>query len=63
MIGPFHQLLATHCANHRSASLTINRCDLVIKQGDGGNALVLLYIYIYFLYVGGFFGRGGGERE
>lgn len=47
VIGPFHQLLATHCANHRSASLTINRCDLVIKQGDGENMLVLLFLYIY----------------
>lgn len=35
VIGPFHQLLATHCANHCSAFLIINRCDLVIKQGDG----------------------------
>lgn len=48
VIGPFHQLLATHCANHGSVSLPINRCDLVIKQGDGGNMLMLL---VYFLSI------------
>lgn len=47
VIGPFHQLLATHCANHRSASLTINRCDLVIKQGDGEKH-ARAFIFIYF---------------
>lgn len=50
VIGPFHQLLATHCANHRSASLTINRCDLVIKQGDGINMLMLLFLFILFFW-------------
>lgn len=47
VIGPFHQLLATHCANHRSAALTINRCDFVIKQGDGENMFLFLFIYIW----------------
>lgn len=50
MIGPFHQLLATHCANHRSTSLTLNRCDLVIKQGDGENMHMLLFLCIYLVY-------------
>lgn len=36
VIGSFHRLLATHCAHHHFTSLAINRCDLAIKQGDGG---------------------------
>lgn len=48
VIGPFHQLLATHCAKRCSASLAINRCDLIIKQGGGENILVLLFLFIYF---------------
>lgn len=45
MIGPFHQLLATHCANHRAASLAINRCDLILKQGNCHALLIYLGAY------------------
>lgn len=42
------------------ASLTINRCDLVIKQGDGKNH-AHAFIFIYFF--GARTSRLGGERE